>query len=203
MGVGRGEEKGRRKGGAAAVTNMPRSDPNLTSPQSPMNGAQRRRVRFHGCLIGAAKVLLVFAAAFGAGLSYAIWQRQAYNAELDAIHEALGAWNMRCPPNVAQVKWDAACQTVQIAVSIVLSRYRPAVSLNEARRLRAEVEERSKGPITADTLEWLLMRLAQTGPQGAEWIQYAEPQWKESLDRMRTGGKSTRERPFVKRRGIS
>ena len=59
------------------------------------------------------------------------------------------------------------------------------MSLNEARRLRAEVEERTKGPITADTLEWLLMRLARTGPQGAKWIQYAEPQWKEPLARVR------------------
>ena len=127
--------------------------------------------------------MLVLVATGGVWWSFSVWKRWSFLAECDAIDRVVLSWKDRCPPDVDQVYWDDACQTVQIAFTNVV--YSAVVSLKETRRLRSEIEDRDKRPITVETFEWLLMRLAQTGPQGNKYITRMQPWWEESLDRVR------------------
>lgn len=82
--------------------------------------------------------------------------------ERDAIVSVIRSWEGRAPSGVSDVFWRDACWTV---ATLVGNATPTSVTLSELSGLRADVEKRSEQyPINVDTLEWVVFRLGETGP---------------------------------------
>ena len=99
-----------------------------------------------------------------------------FRAELHAIVGAVRSWYVRPPPRVAESDWYHACEAVvSVIANTVVHPF--SVSREELRTLRREVQERDEEPVRARTLEWLVLRLQDTGPRQAETVQRWRPLW--------------------------
>ncbi len=102
--------------------------------------------------------------------------------ERDAIVCVVRSWEGRAPSGVSDVFWRDACSTV---ATLVINATSDAVPLSELRGLRADVEIRSEQyPINVDTLEWLVFRLGETGPEMSELVTRFRPWWEYVLNRV-------------------
>jgi hypothetical protein len=130
-----------------------------------------------------AVVLATLAILVGAWFTVHVYWFHSWVAEKDAILSVVRSWEGRAPAGVTDVFWRDACSTV---ATLVINATPDAVSLSEFRGLRAEVEERSKQhAINADTLEWLVFRLGETGPEMSDLVTRFRPWWEYVLNRVR------------------
>jgi hypothetical protein len=81
---------------------------------------------------------------------------------------------------VGERDWRIACETLRIALVNTFMPFQ--VSLED---VRAEVEQHHQEPPTVETLEWFLLRLAETGPHAGEYISRLESWWQDELDTVR------------------
>jgi hypothetical protein len=133
-----------------------------------MHGCSRIRKR----LVASIAILLALAIAVGVALYFSrtdektrAWRE--FYAEVDQVKAIVENMRWECPPNVDQMRWEAACDITCSAVGNVC--YTPEhVSMSEMRRLREDIERKAAEPASLDTLRWIWHRLAQTGPHGKE-----------------------------------
>ncbi len=130
-----------------------------------------------------AVVLATLAILVGGWFAAKVYWFHSWVGERDAIVWVVRSWEGRAPSGVSDVFWRDACWTVNILVGNATAY---SVPLSDLRGLRAEVEERGKqDPINADTLEWLIFRLGETGPEASNYITRQRPWWEYVLNRVR------------------
>ncbi len=130
-----------------------------------------------------AAVLATIAILVGGWFAAKVYWFHSWVGERDAIICVVRSWQGRAPSGVSDVFWRDACSTV---ATLVINATAYSVSLSELGGLRAEVEERSKqDPINADTLEWLVFRLGETGPEASDYVTRQRPSWEYVLNRVR------------------
>lgn len=85
----------------------------------------------------------------------------------------------RRPANVSPSDWECATSwAVNAYGNVCIPEY---VSLDEMRRLRAELEARLRGPVDLATVDWLWDRLGRTGPHGQDYRRRFEPHYRKGL----------------------
>jgi len=131
------------------------------------------------------------AGVLGLGLAvwwgYDTWQWRAFSGQRDAINACVDSWRENPPAQIDRHIWQEVVTTVHNALGNVC--FTPnEISIEEMRRLRAEVETKSREPITAETLDWLWWRLGKTGPHGAKYVTQMQPLWDETREALRAGG---------------
>lgn len=115
------------------------------------------------------------------GWAYDVWQWRIFAGQRNAMQEIVEAWEHHPPPGVEPATWREVVVVSYNALGNVC--FSPNhVSLAEMRRLRADVEAKSREPITLQTLDWLWWRLGQTGPHGAEYTTRLLPLWEETRE---------------------
>jgi hypothetical protein len=130
-----------------------------------------------------AVVLATIAILVGGWFAAKVYWFHSWVGERDAIVSIVRSWEGRAPSGVSEVSWRDACTAV---VALVGNATPTSVPLSELGGLRAEVEERSEQqPINADTLEWLVFRLGETGAKMSELITRFRPYWEPVLNRVR------------------
>jgi hypothetical protein len=147
------------------------------SRYEPVNGLQYA-LRW----IGLAIILLALAcgAVLVVKVGLSVWRFKTFQNELTQLRLTLEPWRQNTPPNVNAHAWGEVSGFVtQTAVGNIC--FTPDhVSHAEVRRLRQDVDAKmAEGPATAETLDWLWRRLAETGPQGVKYTTQFQPMWDE------------------------
>jgi hypothetical protein len=132
----------------------------------------------------------LMAGGLGVGLGvwwgYGAWQWRAFFEERHAINASVNSWRDNAPAQIDRHIWQEVVTTLYNALGNVC--FTPnEISIDEMRRLRAEVEGKSREPITVETLDWLWWRLGKTGSHGAEYIRQMQPLWDEAREALRPG----------------
>ncbi len=104
-------------------------------------------------------------------------QFRARRAHVEAIRAIVRSWRPP-PPDAKVADWEAAWEIIDFSIGNVCWH----ISAEELEHLRNDVEQMNqmnKPPVTMDTLEWLWVRLSQTGPQGNRNHMQFQPMWDE------------------------
>lgn len=154
----------------------------MTRPNSVGRSRLVRRLLVIGALM---------AGAYGVGLvawwGCDAWQWRAFSREREAIKACVTAWGDEPPAHIDPHTWRGVVITLHNLVGNLC--FSPShVSTDEMRRLRAELEAKSREPITVETLDWLWWRLGKTGPHGPRYVTRMQPLWDEAREALQVGG---------------
>jgi hypothetical protein len=106
--------------------------------------------------------------------------RLEYSREQRVTYELVKQLRQRRPAAVAPLRWDAATSwAVTAYVNVCFSPEH--VSLEELKRFRADLEQRLRGPVDLETVDWFWHRLGRTGPHGRGYHQRNEPLHRQAL----------------------
>lgn len=104
-----------------------------------------------------------------------------YHRERRMGHELVLQLRDRQPADVNQDTWNWATTWAVNAYGNVC--YSPeAVSIDELKQFRADLEEQLRGPVDLATVDWIWNRLGRTGPYGLSYQHRFEPEYREVLD---------------------
>jgi hypothetical protein len=144
-----------------------------------MNSIPRRRVHPGWWLALSWAIVLIPLLGIGGKFGYEVVRWQRFRAERDAIGDLVETWRTRPPSGLDPHVWEEAWIVAYNGFGNVC--FSPDhVSQAEMQRLQHDLEARRSGPVTPETLDWFWHRLAETGPQGAEYIARMQPLWEEA-----------------------
>jgi hypothetical protein len=111
-----------------------------------------------------------------------------FNEERRAIERILRQWwEGRPPPGVTKKEWEGTWIVAYNGLGNVC--YTPScVSLQEMRRLKADVAAKARRPATVASLRWFWQRLAETGPHGKQYIKRMTPLLDEAIGQLPAPG---------------
>jgi hypothetical protein len=107
-------------------------------------------------------------------------EKPLYNSRSREVGRLLLSLHSRCPRGIPPQNWEEAVNWTATAQCNTF--FSPShASKADLDQFGRDVEDRLRGPVGVDTIEWIWDRLAETGPTGREYVERFRPEMREWL----------------------